>query len=715
MSMNIVALRQLARVHGIHTVRRDDRGQRRTASVEAVLATLRSLEVPVAGVADAPAVLRQTRLDRWRRVIEPVILAPPDRSVHTTLRLPVRNAPRRIRGRVTLEDGSARELDFSANDLVLVQTATVEGRPFMAGRLSLKGPWPPGYHNLALEIGDRSCHALVISAPGECFAETPVTAGQWGTITPLYGLHSRRSWGGGDFSDLESLIDWGTGRGARVFGTLPLLASFLDTPFEPSPYRPISRLFWNEFYIDVTAVPELEQCPEAHERLGSEAFRHELDRLKFSTVVDYRRQMALKRQILERLAARFILCDSTRRRAFERYRRARSRLHEYARFRAVMERRASTWRVWPTALRDGVLDPAEIDQNVEHYHLYVQWVAEEQLTAVGERARAQGATLMLDLPLGVHPDGFDAWHDANLFAHDASAGAAPDASHPSGRNWRIPPLHPERSRLERYQYVRTCLRHHMRVAGMLRLDHAMALNRLYWIPPGFAADQGVYVKYPANELHAVLCLESHRHRCGLVGEDLDTVPRGLRSAPERHRILRTHALQSDAGRDPLRPLAEVPPDSVALLNSPDMPPFAVFWVGLDLAARTRPDRKTGERLARELERRNRFRESLKRFLEKHGHVRRGSNDTALANALHGCLDFLAASPAALVLLDPEDLWLEIRPRNIPGSGAEALSWRRKFRYPIETFHTLRRVLDAVQVMDRRRGDRSRRSARIRPA
>jgi hypothetical protein len=73
--------------------------------------------------------------------------------------------------------------------------------------------------------------------------------------------------------------------------------------------------------------------------------------------------------------------------------------------------------------------------------------------------------------------------------------------------------------------------------------------------------------------------------------------------------------------------------------------------------------------------------------------------------LEGCLTFLSASPAPVVLVNLEDLWLEREPQNVPGTSDERPNWQRKARYASEAFQEMPTVLDPLRTINdlRRRG------------
>ena len=320
---------------------------------------------------------------------------------------------------------------------------------------------------------------------------------------------------------------------------------------------------------------------------------------------------------------------------------------------------------------------------------------------LADQARRRGPGLYLDLPVGVHGAAYDVWRERALFAEGASAGAPPDTFFTKGQDWGFPPLKPEALREQGYAYLVACLRHHLEHAGVLRLDHVMQLYRLFWIPQGLEAKDGVYVRYPAEELLAVLALESHRYQALLVGENLGTVPPEVNAALERRGVLGMYVMQYELA--PGAPgLERTPPAAtVASLNTHDMPPFKAFWEGLDIADRQELGLLDEEQARVERERR----EATRRELEALVRPRDLQDEPPdVQEVLRRLLERLAASPARLMLVNLEDLWGETEPQNVPGTTDERPNWRRKARLGFEELSTDPEVLATLRRVDElRRG------------
>jgi 4-alpha-glucanotransferase len=685
-------LKELAGLHGVQTAYHDALGQYREATAESLLAILGALDVPVEGMADVAEALGERRAELAGRLIEPVVVAWEGGPLEVDLPLG-REDGSSLACHVDLEDGGRRGWSFEPAALPV----GADGRR----RLVLPERLPLGYHHLRLATAGRAAEAMVISAPRRAFGVEGEPL--WGVFLPLYALRTRRSWGAGDLSDLDTLSKWISSLGGGVVATLPLLAAFLDDPFEPSPYAPASRLFWNEIYLDPRVLPEFEESAAAQRLAESPEFRREIDLLRAKPQVDYRELMVAKRRVFEEMAHRFFSRPSRRREEFESFLEEKPEVETYAAFRAVGDRRGEAWPRWPERLREGTLAPADYDEEDRRYHLFVQWATAEQMRVLALDARRQGPGLYLDLPLGVGGASFDVWREPEIFARAASAGAPPDSLFTKGQNWGFPPLSPERMREANYGYLIESLRHHLEHAGILRIDHVMQLHRLFWIPQGMGAKDGVYVRYPAEDLYAILSLESHRHRASIVGENLGTVPPEVTEGMERHGILGMHVVQYELQPGSEGDLRQPPFASVASLNTHDMPTFRGFLEGRDVDDLERLGFFTAEEAQAERERRRTLRDGLAAQLPPSSPPR---DEAATArDLLHDRLAWLAKSQARMVLVNLEDLWQETEPQNVPGTHVERPNWQRKARLSFEEFSTRPDVIEALRGVNGLRQER----------
>ncbi|HXU32207.1 MAG TPA: 4-alpha-glucanotransferase, partial [Thermoanaerobaculia bacterium] len=566
-------LLELARLHGVQTAYRDAWHQDRQASPEALMGVLAALGAPIAHPGDAAAALEHRRRELDERLAPPVVVVWEGKEVYVPLRLPPGTG------------AFAAQLDLESGDrwLTSIDGATLKpGAVPGESLLPVVQSVPVGYHHLTIEVRGKRSKVLILAAPRRSF-ELP-RRGLWGGFLPLYALHTADSWGAGDFSDLDRLARWIAEYGGGLVATLPLLATFLDRePFEPSPYAPASRLFWNEIYVDPRRLPEFSGSPAARALVESAEFQAEAAALAALGSVDWPRTAKLKRRVLAELAQSTLSLSDGRRSEFERFLKAKPYLQEYAKFRAVGDRHGISWQGWPEAERAGKLADADFLPETVRYHLYAQWAAEQQLGDLAAAARTRGPGLYLDLPLGVHSSSFDVWRFPDLFARSASAGAPPDALFQGGQDWGFPPIHPERQREQGYDYLIASLRHHLAHAGLLRIDHVMQLHRLFWIPNGLPATEGVYVTYPAEELYAVLSIESHRHAAALIGENLGTVAPEVYEAMDRHNILGLFVAQYELNPDSAELIRKPPANTAASLNTHDMPPFHSYWEGAEIA------------------------------------------------------------------------------------------------------------------------------------
>ncbi len=690
-------LHNLASLHGIHLTYWDVTGKLIQATNDGLLRVLHALGAAVTNMEDVPAAVTRRQHELASRGLQPAAVCWDGYPTELILRLPEADAQKPHRCTLVLENCTRYAWDTTPANLPDAGGQVIEGKRYTARRLHLIGPYPYGYHKLTLEgAGKKWACTLIVGPVQPAEPQSEHHARTWGLFAPLYALHSKQSWGAGDFADLEELVTWVQRQGGGMVATLPLLAAFLDEPFEPSPYSPASRLFWNEFYINVERVPEVQRSAKAKELLASPELRQGIEELRKAPLVDYAKQMALKRRVLEECARTLNAEGGPRRTAWEKWLEGNAEVRDYSIFRAVCDRRRAAWQTWPDRLRDGKVLPDDFDPATAAYHFYVQWIADEQLQALAEKARGNGPGLYLDLPLGVNASGYDVWRWRNAFALECAAGAPPDPFFASGQNWGFPPMHPERIREGGYPYLRAYLRHHLRKAGVLRIDHMMGLHRLYFIPHGMGAKDGVYVSYQAEEQYAVFVLEAHRHGSILVGEDLGTVPEEVPQMMARHKVHRMYILQYQM-QPKSEALAPIFPGAVASFGTHDMPTFAAFWQGLDIEDRQALGQFDAATATVEKTRRRELTRAVENFLRQRGLL--GPTADLMA-VLKACQTYLSGSLARVALANVEDFWLETNPQNVPGTWRERPNWLRRGRHGLEEFTQMPEVLEILRAMDR---------------
>ncbi len=695
----IQALKKLALLYGV-LIAYDGAGKSfhfaQEESLRAVLSVLGE-DVNFGGADIERALVRKQR-ELAGRVIEPVIVAWDQRFPELLLTLPEKSAKRSCLVSLTMEHGESESFEIASSKSPVVRHQEVDGVTYLTLRYFLPRVLPFGYHHLSLEVEGRGYESTIISAPLKTFTP-PGAERNWGIFVPLYALRTEKSMGCGDYSDLRTLGGVVAGWGGSVVGTLPLLPVFLEEPSDPSPYSPVTRLAWNEFYVDPRKAPEFASSDEVLELFNSRSLQYSLAKLRQDRMVDYSGLLDVRKSLMLKMVQR-LLGDPARSAAFDDFTGNNPDIEHYARFRAAMDTRRQIWQAWPERLRNGDIRPGDYDENLYRYYLYSQWLAGDQIDELTASAKQNGVTLYFDLPLGVHRNGYDVWRYQDQFALGASSGAPPDAVFTSGQDWGFPPLHPERIRENGYRYVRDYLHHNTVDAGMLRIDHVMGLHRIFWIPKGLGASEGVYVRYRSEELYAVLCVESNRDQCEVVGEDLGNVPGYVRKSMSRHGLRRMFIITYELADSSGKSLGNIPADMVAALNTHDMAPFATFWSGRDIDVRGSLGLLTPAEIVEEKREHEKIKQILVDFLRRRGLLRAPSPDAR--QVLEACLKYLASENDRTLLVNMEDLWLETEYQNIPGTTDEHANWRHKTRYPLEEIRRFKEIVELIRQIDRLR-------------
>jgi 4-alpha-glucanotransferase len=593
--------------------------------------------------------------------------------------------------------------------------------------LRLPAGLPLGYHRFVVAARGTTAETDLIVAPPSCWLPPELGPDRraWGVTCQLYGLKSARNGGIGDLTDLAALARGAGSCGAATVGINPLHALFAAEPLHVSPYSPSSRTWLDHRYIDVAAVQGFAEDESARALLAEPWYGATLWAARTGELIDYGAVAACQRRVLEALFATFRARGFDR--EFREFQRAGGRpLEEFATFEALHEHHWRpqanfSWHSWPAPMRDPrspeVAEFADAHRDRVAFFQFLQWQADRLLAAAAAAGRDGGLSIGLyrDLAVGANPHGADAWADQELVAPGATIGAPPDALSRAGQNWGLAPVNPLVLRQQGFAPFVACLRANMRHAGVLRIDHVMALDRLYWIPAGMPATAGAYVGYPFDALLRLVALESRRQRCAVIGEDLGTVPEGFRERMQAANVLSYRIARferrSDGGY--MSP-AQYPPLAAAAAATHDMATLKGFWLGRDIAWRRAlglyPDPQAEANEAAERDRDRRLlldalaREGLiapERFAEFLPAEREPVYTATLGEAI---LAYLARSRSRLMLVQLEDIAGEDEQANFPGTSDEHPNWRRRMHRPLEDLLAgdLRRVA-ALIAAERRRG------------
>lgn len=604
-----------------------------------------------------------------------------------------------------------------------IQEARVIGsRRYVRLVFALPTTLPAGYYEAKVWVQGRpaltEAHFRLIVAPPRCYVPESFHSGgrTWGLALQLYSLRSERNWGVGDFRDLSTLVEWaGTKLGAGLIGLNPLHALKNTKPYHISPYSPSSRMYLNELYIDVERVVEAKTSPDVQRRLADPAFRAQLEQARASEFVEYEAVASLKHSVLDLCYRAFVrdnfegtepdLKPKTARGWFFHsfVQQEGASLAEYALFQAleeerqIVQSRSAVWADWPEDYRrptsEAVAEFRRRHMKRVRFFQYLQWVAAEQLTALRVQAEHAGLPVGFyhDLALGSDRYGADGWRFQDVLAQQADCGAPPDAFAPEGQNWGLSPADPVKLRANGYQYFIELLRNNLRYGGAIRIDHVMALFRLFWIPRGMPASKGTYVHYPADDILAILALESARTSTLVIGEDLGTVPDWVRDRLTAAGVLSYRVLYFERNSDgSLKSPSSYPAQSLGVVTTHDLPTLSGYWEGTDIDTRAKlglivnEEARLGALAERQMDKAR-----LLEALRLEGLLPNGvSGDPAQSPAMTPELVvafhlYLARTPSWVVLANVEDVLGTQVQTNVPGTVDQHPNWSRKLSRTVD--------------------------------
>ncbi|MGF1718584.1 4-alpha-glucanotransferase [Vibrio kyushuensis] len=672
-------------------------GEEAKVADETLLSLLNSLGYDTRNDA---ALLKSAEKKHKKQVLEPVLVLRDGEPVEVELNLGVSARESEFSWRLETEQGDVLEGYLQSQ---IVRDERKEGGPLV---FTLPNDLKWGYHKLIVTRKRRKSpyEMSLIVTPQSCFKQEAMSEGKkmWGPSVQLYTLRTSHNWGIGDFGDLKQLVADIASRGGDFVGLNPIHSLFPANPEGASPYSPSSRRWLNILYIDVSSVPEFALSAKAQQTVGSAEFQQRLQKVRESHWVNYSEVADLKNSVLPMLYAEFksrhLDKNSERAQAFLSFVElgGESLVHQAA-FDALHADLHSEnsdiwgWPVFPEEYRQfenaSVQKYITENQGSVHLYMYLQWVADTQINEAQLLAEEKGMAVGLyrDLAVGVADSGSETWADNGSLVLDASIGAPPDVLGPLGQNWGLPPLNPQVLQETGYDAYIKLLRANMKHCGSLRIDHVLGLLRLWWIPKGEDATKGAYIYYPVQDMLAILALESHRHQCSVIGEDLGTVPDEivdiLRDAGvNSYKVFFFETSKDDGGFISPAHYAE---QSMSALCTHDMPTLRGFWHCDDLKMGHEiglyPDTEQLEGLYQD---RLICKQGILDSVAWHGYLPEGigrdASQVPMDSYLSEALQLhVAAGSSSLLSVQLED-WLEMdQPVNIPGTVNEYPNWRRK--------------------------------------
>lgn len=686
----------------------DNWGEVREAKPEVRAAVLRALGVPVDSLTAINAFLRQRLHASWSQLLPATLVTgSTPRAGEVAIHVPAgTDENSRLRLWIQLEDGKTEVGDWRLGDLAVIAVCQIDTERFERRALQFQPPVPLGYHELRGALGGDAAQGAPcqwIVGPDRAWQAPEAPARMGGLAISVYGLRSDRNWGVGDFTDLSALADWaGRDLGVELIGLNPLHAIHNRQPFNTSPYLPVSAYFRNPLYLDIDAIPELAASRRAQVLRRIPCVQRELKALREAEFVEYERVWRLKRLFLRALFRQMeaeTRAGSERGEAFEHYLavEASGPLREFATYCALdaeMHRRNRhvwCWPDWPAAYQTPAATAVAafaVDHAREiRFHSYLQFLIDEQLAAAQARARTAGMPIGLyhDLALATDRGGCDTWMLPQLTVRGCRVGSPPDGFSPDGQDWGFPPPDDEAQAREGYRSFRELIRRNARHGGALRFDHVMRFFRLFWIPDGYAARDGLYVYSNAEALMRVLALESERGQFMVIGEDLGTVTGEIRQMLDRFGILGYRLLYFERNGESYRPPQDYPSQAVAAISTHDLPTFAGFWQNADIAARRSAGLLPNEPdYLEQIRTRESDKIALAEFLSDFGAIPAEKQTEASTLAALACL---AQSPSRILMVNQEELTDEPGQQNLPGSTAEYPNWRRRMLVKIEDLRT----------------------------
>ncbi len=674
----------------------DIAGNRHIVSEETQRALLSAMKIDVATQSQAWDSLTQTLASRTTRLLPEVhMVYAGEASMLPVMRAPADAFPLAA---LLLRDASGNlAATLAPRWRAHAPSADSLGRVLRVLSLPLP-PLEAGHYTAFFENRrDIICH--LTAAPRRCHLPDTWPAQHFGISVQSYSLRRTGDSGIGDFSALAQFASLAGQHGAALLGIQPLHMLFPAERDRASPYHPSDRRYLDPIHLALDALHDIPGFTAA-------------PRIPPCESLDYPAIWLEKSRFLQNLfngfeAAARIRPNHPVVQTFERFiADGGEQLAQFANFQVISGLFPGvSWQCWPSVLRDAassqVRELAQRHPEQHRYAIFLQFLCDLQLSAAAAAARGAGLALGLyrDLAVGCAPDGAEAWANADTFASGVSIGAPPDPLGPEGQMWNLPPPDPLAWQRTNFASFRAAAAANMRHAAALRIDHALGLSRLFWIPEGGRARDGAYVHYPLATLTGHLSLESQKAKCLIVGEDLGTVPDGLRETLAAAGVLSYRVMMLERTAEDFIAPRLYPPAALACAATHDLPPLAGWWQGSDIAERHALGLIDAAASLAQQGLRQREKQALRRALAAAGIVFPEAESEALSPAMLAAIhEWLARAPSALLMVQAEDLAGETISQNLPGTNLERPNWRHRLPFTAAELFATERARLSLQAL-----------------
>ncbi|MCF2856028.1 4-alpha-glucanotransferase [Pseudoalteromonas sp. SMS1] len=513
------------------------------------------------------------------------------------------------------------------------------------------GELPVGYFDMRVSCSLGTFKTELWSVPNRCY--NPYSEQREnksiGLSLQLYTLKSDRNYGIGDFGDLKELVSKSASVGVDFILLNPLHMLFSEQPEKASPYSPSHRCLINPLYIALDDVQNI---------VGNACWSRFLatsdlskNRIFDGQYVDYSKVSETKYRLYEQLYDAWVIeSDSC------------------SRYQAFLTTQTIAHENLP----------------LSSFEWFLQWICATQLERNQVLAKQLGMQIGLvnDLAVGCTKEGLEYQTYRDCFTNDANVGAPPDPWAENGQNWGLPAPNPQKLKSGKYHYFKSLVRANMHSVGALRIDHVMALRRLWWCFTEGEQALGCYVYYPFEHLLAILKIESHLNETIVIGEDLGVVPPEVTTALEESAIFGNTLFYFEKNNDgSFKHSDAFRVNALTMVANHDVPPFYGWWNGKDIDVKLSYNIIDQAQRQQQRSERDTEKSRLLDWLSMHNdHCY--SLDSPSDAIYCAVMKVIAGCPSQLIAVQLDDLDMQQIPVNIPGTDTEYPNWRRKLNHEL---------------------------------